>query len=68
MAFEDAGLEGICLSSPLGSTVLPYITGPGATIRDRVLEDQAIGAIIPHVLIRKNQLNRIDFEKSAQQS
>lgn len=37
-----------------------------ANIRDRILEGQAVGATIQRALIRTNQLNRINFKKSAQ--
>lgn len=59
--------EGICIPSPWGTTELPCITGPSATIRDRALEDQTTGAIIQHVLMRKSQLIRIKLKKSAWQ-
>lgn len=54
--------------SPLGSSMLPYDPVPSAAIRDRVLEDLALGAVLQYVLIRKTQFNRISFRKSTQRS
>lgn len=51
LAWDGGG--GICISRPLDTTALPYVTGPSATIRDRVLEDQTTVAIVKLVATRK---------------
>lgn len=58
----------MALLSFLGSSVLPYDPVPSAAIRDRVLEDLALGAVLQYALIRKTQFNRISFRKSTQRS
>lgn len=58
----------VCRTQPSGQQCVALCPSPSAAIRDRALEDLALGAILQHVLIRETQLNRISFRKSTQQS